>query len=136
MIRNYNEFISTLRKAGFSGSIGGKDEGVFNLFRYGWGAEEETGIQWHTDDPDTDPWQWRIRDLSERNDIAYSKVFFRKAGYITKEWYPFFLAARRGGRILYLQDGVIRGECLLGAYVSGDKARHEKLGAFLTEMGW
>ena len=98
MIRNYDEFIAALLESGFSGAIGGKDEGVFGLFRYGWGAEEETGVQWHTGNPDTDPWEWRIRVLTERDDIAYSKMFFRKAGYITKEWYPFFLAARRGGR--------------------------------------
>ncbi|HBU11970.1 MAG TPA: ABC transporter ATP-binding protein [Clostridiales bacterium] len=45
-------------------------------------------------------------------------------------------SARRGGRILYLQDGVIRGECLLGKYISGDAERHNKLSAFLSEMGW
>ena len=45
MIRNYNDFIAALMKAGFSGAIDGKDDGVFGLFRYGWGAEEETGIQ-------------------------------------------------------------------------------------------
>jgi len=45
-------------------------------------------------------------------------------------------SARRGNRILYLQDGVIRGECDLGKYVSGDMTRHEKLNAFLGEMGW
>jgi hypothetical protein len=38
LIRNYDEFIEALLKAGFSGAIGGKDEGVFGLFRYGWGA--------------------------------------------------------------------------------------------------
>ncbi len=45
-------------------------------------------------------------------------------------------SARRGNRILYLKDGVILGECDLGAYVHGDKKRHEKLAAFLQEMGW
>lgn len=45
-------------------------------------------------------------------------------------------SARRGNRILYIRDGVIRGECNLGKYVSGDKARHEKLNSFLLEMGW
>ena len=98
MITNYNNFIKALMESGFSGAVGGKDDGVFGLFRYGWGAEEETGEQWHTGNPDTDPWEWRIRVLKERNDISYSKVFFKKAGYITKEWYPFFYAARRKGR--------------------------------------
>lgn len=45
-------------------------------------------------------------------------------------------SARRGNRILYLQDGVIRGECSLGPYRSRDEERHEKLSAFLTGMGW
>ncbi|MDE6618157.1 MAG: ABC transporter ATP-binding protein [Clostridiales bacterium] len=45
-------------------------------------------------------------------------------------------SARRGNRILYLKDGVILGECDLGKYVHGDEARHEKLSAFLAEMGW
>lgn len=45
-------------------------------------------------------------------------------------------SARRGNRILYLKDGIVCGECNLGKYVSGDNARHEKLTAFLSEMGW
>jgi putative ABC transport system ATP-binding protein len=45
-------------------------------------------------------------------------------------------SARRGNRILYIRDGVINGICDLGKYVSGDRERHEKLSAFLVEMGW
>lgn len=45
-------------------------------------------------------------------------------------------SARRGNRILYLQDGVVQGECDLGPYVTGDQDRHKKLSGFLTEMGW
>lgn len=45
-------------------------------------------------------------------------------------------SARRGNRILYLKDGVILGECDLGRYVYDDTARHEKLTAFLKDMGW
>lgn len=45
-------------------------------------------------------------------------------------------SARRGNRILYLKDGAVLGECELGKYVHGDRARHEKLSAFLDEMGW
>ena len=45
-------------------------------------------------------------------------------------------SARRGNRILYLKDGSVLGECDLGKYVSGDRERHEKLSAFLEEMGW
>lgn len=45
-------------------------------------------------------------------------------------------SARRGNRILYIQDGGIMGECNLGRYVTGDKERHEKVRKFLGEMGW
>lgn len=45
-------------------------------------------------------------------------------------------SVRRGNRILYLKDGVILGECDLGKYSHGDKQRHEKLSAFLKDMGW
>lgn len=57
-----------------------------------------TPIIWHTGDPETDPWEWRIRVLNERSDIAYSKCFFKKSGYITQEFYPYFLALWCGGR--------------------------------------
>lgn len=45
-------------------------------------------------------------------------------------------SARRGNRILYLKDGAVLGECDLGKYEHGDKARHEKLDKFLREMNW
>jgi putative ABC transport system ATP-binding protein len=46
-------------------------------------------------------------------------------------------SAERGNRILYLNDGVICGECKLEKYAGGeDNERHEKLVAFLKEMGW
>lgn len=45
-------------------------------------------------------------------------------------------SARRANRILYLQDGAIRGECNLGEYLPNDEKRHDQLTAFLKEMGW
>lgn len=45
-------------------------------------------------------------------------------------------SARRGNRILYLKDGAISGECLLGKYEHGDEERHNKLSSFLEQMGW
>lgn len=45
-------------------------------------------------------------------------------------------SARRGNRILYLKDGSILGECDFGKYRHNDSERHEKLSAFLAEMGW
>jgi putative ABC transport system ATP-binding protein len=45
-------------------------------------------------------------------------------------------SARRGSRILYIRDGVIFGECLLGEYNADDTERNIKLKEFLSEMGW
>lgn len=44
--------------------------------------------------------------------------------------------ARRGNRILYVKDGEIVGECILGKYVPNDPERHKKLSDFLIRMGW
>ena len=94
MIKDYGGFCVELLKAGFSVG-GGNDEGVFSLLK----QHGDSSLRYHTGDPETDPWEWRMRVLNERSDIAYSKVFFRKTGYITREWYPYFLAVRRGGRM-------------------------------------
>ncbi len=96
MIYQYEDFINKLLSAGFS--LGGKDEGIYALIPWSWNetAPYETQVAWHTGNKDLDPWEWRIRVLDERDDIAYGKVFLKKSGYITKEWYPYFLAARRG----------------------------------------
>ena len=97
MIQNYEDFCAALLDAGFS-VFGGNHEGIFGLIPFDWNEEPaDSPLRWHTDNPDTDPWAWRMRVLNERNDIAYAKLFFRKGGYITKAWYPYFLAARRAG---------------------------------------
>lgn len=46
------------------------------------------------------------------------------------------VSARRANRILYVRDGEIVGELSLGRYVAKDADRHERLSAFLREMGW
>jgi len=97
-LKNYCDFVTALLEAGFSMG-GGNSEGIFAVVPFSWNENPsfETPIRWHTGDPETDPWEWRIRVLDERDDIAYAKLFFRKSGYITKEWYPYFLAVRRNG---------------------------------------
>lgn len=99
MIKNYNDFITTLFDAGFSMG-GGNSEGIYSVISWNWNEAPpyDTPVCWHTGDPETDPWEWRMRVLNERDDTAYAKLFFKKSGYITKEWYPYFLATRRGGK--------------------------------------
>ena len=98
-LNNYDDFVRILLKAGFSVGSGNAD-GIYAAVPFNWLNEpQDSQVRWHTGNPDTDPWEWRIRVLKERDDIAYSKVFFRKSGYITKEWYPYFLAVRRSGKV-------------------------------------
>ena len=99
MIKNYNDFVNSLIDAGFSMG-GGNSEGIFSVIPWSWNEAPpyDTPVRWHTGNQETDPWEWRIRVLDERDDIAYAKLFFNKSGYITKEWYPYFLAVRRGSK--------------------------------------
>ncbi|MCL2188523.1 MAG: hypothetical protein FWC16_06675 [Defluviitaleaceae bacterium] len=98
MIKNFNNFTQALITAGFSMGGGGND-GIFSLIPWHWNEAPPypTPVAWHTGDPDTDPWEWRIRVVQERNDIAYAKLFFKKSGFITREFYAYFLAVRRKG---------------------------------------
>lgn len=100
MIKCFNDFTAELLKAGFSMG-GGNSEGIYAVVPWSWNETPpyETPVRWHTGDPETDPWEWRMRVLDERNDIAYAKVFFKKSGFITKVWYPYFLSARRDGKL-------------------------------------
>lgn len=98
MIRNFEDFCRELNKCGFS--MGGGDaKGIFALIDYDWANQEtlDTPVKWHCGNPEVDPWEWRMRVLEERDDIAYSKVFFKTSGFITREWYPYFYAVRRKG---------------------------------------
>ena len=98
-MRSYDDFCLVLQEAGFS-LAGGNDSGIYSVLPFDWAQEppSDSPIRWHTGDPETDPWQWRVRVLAERDDVAYAKLFFGKSGYITRSWYPHFLAVRRGGR--------------------------------------
>ena len=73
MIRNFSDFCAELIKAGFSLASGGNDEGVFGLIKHNWNEEPpDSPIRWHTGDPETDPWEWRMRVLDERDDAIFS----------------------------------------------------------------
>jgi hypothetical protein len=51
---------------------------------------------WWTGDVKTDPWVWRML-LAEDPDVAYGKVFRGKAGFISRDWFPYFASYRRDG---------------------------------------
>lgn len=112
-IKNYQDFVDELLAVGFSMG-GGNSEKVYAVVPWNWEQTPpyKTPVCWHTGDPETDPWEWRMRVLDERGDIAYAKMFFKKSGYITKVWYPHFLAVRRHGLTFEEQyeDGLISHE--------------------------
>ena len=63
----------------------------------GFSVEEHTlACDWWIDDPDRDPWAWRMA-LAARDDIAYGKFFDRKAGFVSLPWFPVFANFRRDG---------------------------------------
>jgi len=63
----------------------------------GFSVEERTRADaWWTGDPATDPWEWRML-LAAREDTAYGKFFDRKAGFVSREWFPAFANHRRNG---------------------------------------
>ncbi|MCA5960928.1 hypothetical protein LC724_11655 [Blautia sp. RD014234] len=102
-IRSYEDFTEVLLEAGFSMG-GGSSEGIYSIINWEWDKEPpyETPVRWHTGDRETDPWEWRMRVLDERDDIAYAKCFFKKSGYITRQWYPCFSPAAEEAWILWI----------------------------------
>ena len=135
-IENYQDFLTALYDSGFS--MGGRNaKGVFSLLS---DQPEDSPVKWHTKDPETDPWEWRMRVLNEQDDIAYAKLFFRTSGYITKRWYPYFLSVRRAGETfaeIYAQGTVSSEARLIYEVVSrnGPIPLHEikRLGGFSKE---
>jgi len=96
MILNFQDFVHELLQAGFSMGGGSKTD-AFSIISWSWNEEPPypTPVRWHTGDAETDPWEWRMRVVEERNDIAYGKFFSKKSGFITRAWLPLFMVARQ-----------------------------------------
>lgn len=79
----------------------------------GFSVEEHTlAAAWWTDDPATDPWAWR-QVLASNSRVAYGKFFDRKAGFVSRKWFPVFANYRRDGydyEGMY-EDGKMNGKC-------------------------
>ncbi len=84
---------------------------LFSVGIPGFSLEEHVlAYDWWTDDPKRDPWIWRMI-IAENESIAYGKFFDRKAGFVSKEWFPAFANYRRDGydyEGLY-EDGKMKG---------------------------
>ena len=63
----------------------------------GFSLEERTVSEcWWSGDPGRDPWEWR-EIIAGSGEVAYGKFFDKKAGFISKEWFPYFANYRRDG---------------------------------------
>jgi hypothetical protein len=63
----------------------------------GFSLEEHTVPDyWWCEDPKVDPWIWR-EIIARSGKVAYGKFFDKKAGFISKEWFPYFANYRRDG---------------------------------------
>lgn len=83
------ELLELIRKVGFLP--------LFSNEISGFSVEEHTPAEdWWIDDPARDPWAWR-QILAPNKQVAYGKFFDKKAGFVSKEWFPSFANYRRDG---------------------------------------
>lgn len=63
----------------------------------GFSVEERTVAKyWWSGYTERDPWEWR-EIVAGSGKVAYGKFFDKKAGFISKEWFPCFANYRRNG---------------------------------------
>ncbi|MEQ2455416.1 AlkZ-related protein [Flavonifractor hominis] len=63
----------------------------------GFSAEERTSARyWWSGNPEQDPWEWR-QFMARSGQVAYGKFFGKKAGFISRQWFPHFANWRRDG---------------------------------------
>ncbi len=79
----------------------------------GFSVEERTASDsWWSGIPERDPWVWR-EILAQTGLFAYGKQFSKKAGFVSRQWFPAFAALRREGLSFserYLSGLASRGE--------------------------
>ena len=88
-IRTWKELVNWINEVGFLPYFANDIEGF--------SAEEHVSPDfWWTGDADEDPWEWR-EIIARSREVAYGKFFDKKAGFISKEWLPYFANYRRDG---------------------------------------
>lgn len=88
-IRTWQELVNWVNEVGFLPLFANEIEGF--------SAEEHTSPDyWWTGDTEQDPWEWR-EIIACSKEVAYGKFFGSKAGFISKEWLPYFANYRRNG---------------------------------------
>lgn len=102
-LRTVQDVVDLIHRVGFLS--------LFSVEVPGMSVEERVPASiWWTDDEETDPWCWRMQ-IAKRDDIAYGKFFGRKAGFISKKWFPVFANYRRDGYDYegFYEDGKMKG---------------------------
>ena len=88
-IRSWQELIRWIDQVGF-----------LPLFKNeidGFSVEEHTSdLYWWSGEAEQDPWEWR-QLIARSGQVAYGKFFGKKAGFISREWFPSFANWRRDG---------------------------------------
>ena len=88
-IRTWQELVSWINEVGFLPLFANEIEGF--------SAEEHVSPDyWWTGVREEDPWEWR-EIIASSHEVAYGKFFDKKAGFISLEWLPYFVNARRDG---------------------------------------
>jgi hypothetical protein len=88
-IRSWEALIDWINEIGFVP--------LFKNELAGFSVEEHTSdLFWWSGDPDQDPWEWREL-IARSGKVAYGKFFGKKAGFISREWFPHFANYWRDG---------------------------------------
>lgn len=88
-IHSWQELVDWIEEVGFLP--------LFQNKLHGFSVEEHTSSHdWWSGDPERDPWQWR-QCIARSGRVAYGKFFGKKAGFISKAWFPHFANWRRDG---------------------------------------
>lgn len=88
MLHTYSEFLAFVDASGLMAFAGKFLEGLPKL------DQLTAPSQWHTGDPETDPWQWKDRAATEKR-LAFGCVLGGHKGFISLGLYPLFHTACR-----------------------------------------
>lgn len=99
-LKTWQEVVARVNEVGFLPLFRNEIEG-FSV------EEQVSDLFWWTGDPAQDPWEWRAA-IARSGEVAYGKFFGKKAGFISRAWFPHFANFRRDG-----YDFDTRWECAL-----------------------
>ena len=88
-IRSWRELMDWIDAVGFLP--------LFKNAIQGFSVEEHTSdLYWWSGDAEQDPWEWR-QLIARSGQVAYGKFFGKRAGFISRAWFPHFANWRRDG---------------------------------------